>query len=375
MLRLDFKKTISFLHLWLGLISGLVVFILGITGAIYAFSDELKEVFYKDRLHVEIPANKEKLPFETIVTIAETALGKDHKISRAELPNTPGKTYMFRALKLNKNGIGYWNYYKYYYKVYINPYNGQVVKLENTKKEFFNVILAAHMNLLLGDKVGHQIVRYAVICFVLLLLSGIVLWWPKNLKAAKNSLTIKVKAKFKRLNYDLHNVLGFYAAMILLVISLTGLAWSFELTSEKKSTLHSDTTLTAPKTQHGAILAQTNNLYPTASYFLYNFPAQKSGTVNITAYMSDNHLYEKTQYKYDQFTGKLLQKGESFENLKPLNKLKALNFDLHTGSAIGFPGKVLAFLASLIAASLPITGLLFYLFKKKPLKKSNRPAH
>lgn len=375
MLRLDFKKKIGFLHLWLGLISGLVVFILGITGAVYAFSDELKEVFYTDRLHVEVPSNKEKLPFEKLVSIAETAIGQDHKISRAELPNAPGKTYMFRALKLNKEGIGYWNYYKYYYKVYINPYTGKVVKLENTKKEFFNIILAAHMNLLLGDKIGHQIVRYSVICFVLLLLSGIILWWPKNLKTTKNSLTIKFKAKFKRLNYDLHNVLGFYAAMILLVISLTGLAWSFELTSEKKSGVRSDTTLVATKILHGEILAKTNSLSPKASYFLYNFPAQKSGTVNITAYMSNNHLYEKTQYKYDQYSGKLLEKGESFEKLNPISKLKALNYDLHTGSAIGFPGKVLAFLASLIAASLPITGLLFYLFKKKRSKKSNRPAH
>ncbi len=361
---LGFKKAVNFLHLWLGLISGLVVFILGTTGAIYAFADELKEIFYQDRLQVAVPENQKKQPFEKLIAVAEHALGKEHKISRAEISNNPGRTYMFRALKVNKNGFGYSNYYKFYYKAYVNPYTGELVMLENTKKEFFNIVLAAHMNLLLGDKIGHQVVRYSVICFVLLLFSGIILWWPKNWKAAKNGLKIKMTAKFKRLNYDLHNVLGFYAALILLIISLTGLAWSFELVSEAKSTVTSDTSLVTPS-PHNLILENVNLWSPRNSYLLYNFPAQKSGTINVSAYQSDDHLYDKLQYRFDQSSGKLLQRGKTFEMLTAGNKLKAMNYDLHTGSIMGFPGKILAFLASVIAASLPITGLIFYLGKKR----------
>lgn len=365
MLRSDFKKKISFLHLWLGLISGLVVFILGITGAIYAFADELKEICYQDRLYVQIPSNQQKLSLDLLVTKAQNALGETHKISRAEISNKPGKTYMFRALKLNRDAFGYQGYYQYYYKAYLNPYTGEIVKIENSEKEFFTIVLALHMNLLLGDKIGQQVVRYAVICFVLLLLSGIVLWWPKNKKAAKNSFSIKFKAKFKRLNYDLHNVLGFYAFAILFIISLTGLAWSFDLVSEQKSAIKSDSTQTGVTGLHAAIIAKTNNLSPQAAYLLYNFPAKKSGTVNVSAYQSTAHLYEKTQYRFDQFSGQLLQQGDPFEKLKPLCKLKALNYDLHTGSAMGLAGKFLVCIAGLIAASLPITGFLFYINRKK----------
>lgn len=369
MLRLDFKKTIALLHLWLGLISGLVVFILGITGAIYAFSDELKEAFYKERLYVEVPVNAKKLPLENLVKAAETALGKDRKISRAELPNKPDRTYMFRALKLNRKGFGYWNYYVYYDKVYINPYTAGVVKLENAKDEFFNIVLAAHMNLLLGEKVGHKVILCSVICFVILLVSGIILWWPKNRKALKNSIRIKLDAKFKRLNYDLHKVLGFYASLVLLIISLTGLAWSFDLVSEKKSTLRSDTTLTT-STPHNLIYSTTHKLSPKISYLLYNFPSQKSGTVNVSAYIRENQLYDKIQFKFDQYNGKLLLKGQPFQTLSASSKLKALNYDLHTGSALGIVGKTIACLAGLIAASLPITGLIFYLLRRK--KKGKR---
>lgn len=362
MLRSDFRKIISVLHLWLGLISGLVVFVLGITGAIYAFSDELKLICYKDRLEVNVPANHKKLPFENLIASAETALGKDHRISRAELSNIPGRTYMFRALKVDKEAFGYQNYYKYYLKVYINPYTGDVVKLENSKREFFTVVLAAHMNLLLGDKLGHQVVRYSVISFVLLLLSGIVLWWPKNRKVLKRSLQIKFSAKFKRLNYDIHNVLGFYATLVLLIISLTGLIWSLDLTSEKRVATMSDTTVFR-STPHNSIMANVQRNSPKIEYLLYNFPSQKTGTVNISAYASSHHLYDKIQYSFDQYSGRMLRKGDPYKFLTIKNKVNAINYDLHTGGIMGLPGKAIAFLASLIAASLPITGFLFYLSK------------
>lgn len=97
---LKIKKIIGQIHLWLGLASGLVVFVLGITGAIYAFSDEIKELIYQDRLQVKVSAGAVRLPLSQLQLIAEAAIGKDRKISRAELPQSPGRTYIFRAMKL-----------------------------------------------------------------------------------------------------------------------------------------------------------------------------------------------------------------------------------------------------------------------------------
>ncbi|WP_159441038.1 PepSY-associated TM helix domain-containing protein [Pedobacter caeni] len=367
MLQLNFKKTIRFLHLWLGLISGLVVFILGLSGSIYAFADELKEWLYQDRLRVEIPAGASRLPLSKLLPIAEEAMGKERKISRGELSQAPGRTYMFRAMKLNRNAFGYWNYYEYYHKVYLNPYTGQVVYKENAKKEFFTVVLALHMNLLMGDNVGHFIVQWSVVCFVILLISGLVLWWPKNWKRKqlKKSFSIKWGAKFKRLNYDLHNVSGFYSLLILMVIALTGLMWSFELTTEKKSKVLSDTTKMAGAMPADRILDQALKASPETAYFLYNFPAAKSGTVNVSAYQSDMNLYDRVQYRFDRYSGTLLQKGLEF-NKQPLGtQLISMNYDLHTGSALGLTGKVLAFLAGLVAAALPVTGFLIWWKKGK----------
>lgn len=361
------KKIIAQVHLWLGLASGLVVFILGITGAIYAFSDEIKSVVYYDRLNVEVPRNQHKLSLDVLLPIAEQAIGEGHKISRAQLPQDPSGSYMFRALKVNKGAFGYWNYYEYFYKVYLNPYTGEVVHKENAKFEFFTVVLALHMNLLLGDVIGHFVVRWSVVCFVLLLISGLVLWWPKKWKGKqlKNSFQVKWNAKFKRLNYDLHNVLGFYTFLLLLIISLTGLVWSFGINTDKKFKVLSDTSGTMGKIPADNILQQALKSSPESAYFLYNFPVAKSGTVNVSAYRSNVQFYNRLQYRFDRYNGKMLYTGIEFKDLGAGAKLIALNYDLHTGSALGIFGKFLAFLCGLIAASLPLTGLLIWLKPKK----------
>ncbi|KQC01997.1 hypothetical protein AQF98_00015 [Pedobacter sp. Hv1] len=347
-----------------------MVLILGLTGAIYTFSDDIKDIVYKDRRYVSTVPNHKRLPLDTLLGIARQSLGEKHKITRAELSQDPTRSYMFRAFKINKDGTGYWNYYQYYLKVYIDPYTGKVLFKEDASKEFFTIVLALHMNLLLGDGIGHFIVQWSTVCFGLLLLSGLVLWWPKKWKRKqlKQNFAVKWNSKFKRLNYDLHNVLGFYVLFPLLIIALTGLAWSFKLTTDKKSKVLSDTTLTT-KASANQILTQALAKSPKTAYFLYNFPATKSGTVNLSAYQSNTHLYDRLQYRFDQYNGKLIQTSNPMASTALSAKLVALNYDLHTGSALGLFGKLLAFFASLIAATLPVTGLIIWLKKGKKTEK------
>lgn len=357
MFRTDFKKALYLLHLWLGLCTGLVVFILGITGALYSFSDELKDVFYRDRLYVDVPAGTGPKSFDELLKVAQAKFGSKKKISRVEIQVANNRTYMFRSLK---SGV-------YFEKVYVNPYTAQVVFHEDANREFFNVVLSLHRTLLLGDKVGHFIIRWSVIGFVLLLLSGIALWWPSKWKAKvlKAKFKVKWEAKKKRLNYDLHQVFGFYAFIVLLIIALTGLMWSFDLVAEKKTKLTSDTTGTMQTASHNQILSKVNALNKNTAYYLYNIPAAKSGTVNVSAYLNADKIHQRIQYRFDRYSGKLLLKGKTFEALPLSDQIKSLNYDLHTGTVIGIWGKILAFIVGLIAASLPVTGFLMWLWRKK----------
>src|SRR5690606_32408194 len=74
------------------------------------------------------------------------------------------------------------------------------------------------------------IVGVATIIFILLSISGLVLWFPKKLrwKNLKSGFKIRTDASWKRVNHDLHNTLGFYSLILIIIMCLTGLCWSFE---------------------------------------------------------------------------------------------------------------------------------------------------
>ncbi|MBE9461395.1 PepSY-associated TM helix domain-containing protein [Dyadobacter subterraneus] len=378
---MNIKKAITQIHLWLGLTSGLVVFILGLTGATYAFVDELRPVFYADRLYIT-PEEKAVLPLSTLLSIAEKAV--DNKsVTRVEISSQPDRTYMFRSQKLDPEGLTYWDYYKYYYRVYVNSYTGKVVKVENTKYEFFQLVLGLHMRMLFGEKVGHFVVGGAVLMFVILLFSGLVLWWPKKWTKSgrEKSFHVKWDASSKRVNYDLHNVLGFYACIFLLVTSLSGLVWVFEWMEnsarfiangaqkvEKTKPILSDTTFSGSGSGVDKAFLTARKRNPEAYSYLINFPPKANGTINISAYMKNWNRYDRTQENYDRYTGKLLR-GASFAALNGGDQIYQLNYDLHTGSVMALPGKILTFFASLIAASLPVTGFVIWWGRGKKKEK------
>lgn len=378
------RKLITQLHLWLGLISGLVVFVIAITGAIYTFSDELKSFFHQDRLYIA-PSKTPVYPLSKLQQIAETAL-KDKLVTRIEIFNQPNRTYIFRSQKINKEGLTYWDYYSIYQKVYINPYTGEVVKVENTKNDFFQIVLGLHMRLLFGEKIGHYVVGISVSMFVVLLLSGLVLWYPRKWSSStiNKSFKIKWKAKSKRVNYALHNVLGFYSSLVLLVIALTGLVWVYESvehsmrfianggkTVEKLKPVSSDTTKGQNILNLDFVFQTAQKRHPSAFLYLISLPAKPAGAITISSYLTDWNIYNRVSESYDRYSGQLIR-SVSFNQLNRGDQLYQLNYDLHTGSILSLPGKVIAFLCSLICASLPITGLMIWLGRKKSSKRNSK---
>ena len=206
-----FKTVILWLHKWLGIITGVVVFILSLTGSIYTFQDELKLWAYPEKYFISDTTihSKTPLPLSTLLDSSQKSLKKNQKITRVDLYPSKNRTWVFRAIKTDEKAFGHWNYYRYYKRVFINPYTGQVQQVENSKTEFFQLVLQLHLNLLLGKQYGHPIVAWSTAIFVLILLSGIVLWWPKKWKGKnlKRSFWLDTKVKWKRLNHDLHNVI------------------------------------------------------------------------------------------------------------------------------------------------------------------------
>jgi len=386
------KKLIGQLHLWLGLASGLVVFIIAVTGCIYVFEEELKAWLYTDRTTITVPEKSNPKPLSELLTHAQQLAGEQHPIQNIEIETEASSTYSFRPAQIrDKHAYTHFGEIVYQHRFYINPYTSELVKDENTKLEFFTVVLRLHRNLLLNRDIGKLIIGSSVLVFVVMLITGIVLWWPKNKFSFKKAISFQWKNStgWKRKNYDLHNVPGFYSLFILLAIALTGLTWSFDwfengtqwianggAKQKKIKPLYSDTTRLGATMPVDKILYQLTSMNPDANSLQISLPNDNKGVITASARSGKHVRYTQKRYQFDQYTGTLLT-TTAFDDKNAGEKLKAMTYDIHVGAILGLPGKVLAFFASLIAASLPITGVIIWWGRKfkKEKKKNKVPVH
>lgn len=381
------KKSFLWLHKWLGLITGIVVFLVSITGCIYVFHDDLKLLVYPDKYFIkDISKSKTPLPLSELIPVAQKAVPKGEVITRVDLYPAYDRTWVFRALKLNEDGFGHGNYQVYNKRVFVNPYSGEVQAVENTKYEFFQVVLQLHMNLLLGKKVGHPIVGYSTLVFILLLITGMVLWWPKkwSKRSAKQSFSLDFKLSWKRINYDLHNVLGFYSLLFALIICITGMVFSFPWfkTFYVDSLNKISKKVEEAKADFKPVPQQLESSLDNALVFaLQKHPGADMMSIRLRDSTEEFHDIQIRELK--DRTGKFSwyyfkQADGQISKVKTSNaggigdKLAAINFDLHVGSIAGYPTKILAFVISLICASLPVTGVLVWWNKRKPKKKTKK---
>lgn len=382
------RKINNWLHLWLGLTSGLIVFIVSITGCVYAFKDEISDLTQPYKF-VTAEAKPYLTPSELKAIAGKEAFGagRDTGVNKITGVSYGGpEKAVIAAFMDKKDG---------YTMIYINPYNGTVLKKKALSHDFFRFILEGHFQLWMPRNVGQPIVAIGVLIFVVLLITGLIMWWPKKWSKANRNKSFKIKtdAGPKRINYDLHNVLGFYAMIIALVIALTGLVYGFQWFSKSYYfTLTGGESL--PKFQKGvsdSLLAKTTVMvspedkvwarmqkeYPVKEGYMqiqYAYLPKDPVTVQ---YNPMEGTYYKRQFKYfDRYSLAELKGGgiyeKKFDQSSIGEKIYRMNYDIHVGAVLGLPGKFIAFFASLICASLPITGFLIWWGKKKKKKSSKK---
>lgn len=375
------KQAVGKVHLWLGLASGLVVFIVSLTGAIFTFQDEIRDLTEPWR-KVEVSGAAPLLP---------------SRLQAAALAQHPGvkeeTTWVTYFGPERAATVFFTDSAQMPIMVSVNPYTGLVLQEQNLRYHFFSIVQAIHMTLLLPEAVAKWVVGGSVIIFVLMLITGLVLWWPKRRQERKQRFTIKWGARWRRINYDLHNVLGFYAASIAVVLALTGLCMIFPALldsamlvanggkeyPQEKAVAKVDTlqaVAAAPQPLPDVIYRTVRQRSPQAEMILIGPTGNSKDPAQCWAYQEALHYYHRDEYAFHPVSGEVLQ--ARFHATKSNGgKLSDMNYDLHTGQILGLGGKIVAFLASLIAASLPVTGTVLWWgrrHKNKKGAKSRPPA-
>lgn len=373
-----FSRIVAWIHLWPSLISAIIVIFVCLTGTIIVYCDEVIDYVNRDVIYVP-EVKKEKLPVQEILYRFKQEYPKRRNPGYMIIYKDPKRSVKFNSFDKEK-GLRF---------VYMDPYTGKVLKDDGTIYFFY---ITAHLhNSLLWHGPGNWIIDIATIIFLIELITGLILWWPAKWtkKTREQSFKIKWNAKFKRLNYDLHNVLGFYALSICLVLTVTGIIIAFK--PLQKLTINSfggdashEWEEQLPKFNAEAKSVELNNIID--SYF-EKLPWAEAAQV-ATYKMDSSGYYGMTFAKrvglksrdgnhpvfFDKQSGKEINVPQSailHENIENVY------WSLHMGTWMGWFGKLTTFIGGLIATSLPITG--FYIWwgrrkKKRPVKKITTSA-
>ncbi|UGU17234.1 PepSY domain-containing protein [Sinomicrobium kalidii] len=370
-----FKKITRKLHLWLGLASGLVVFVVALSGSILVFEKELDR-FFRPGFHLVPEVSSEKVPVDILIGKAEekhpgTSL---HDLFVFDAPE--------RSVRIRlADEHGEWTV------VSADPYSGKILKDAPYKKRFFTIVMELHRFLLMGET-GKTITGISCIIFVVLLSSGLILWWPLKRKHFKQRLNVKWDASFKRTNWDFHSVFGFYSSLILLLIALTGLVWSFDwyenimyfLADGKPKPVHlvKNVSEEGPDNQdyfYESMLRETDSLFRYRGDIRLIVPPQKDRSILVLKENPEADIPNVRDMVYfDRYSGKRLQ-TTLYKDLSTGDKIRRLVYPIHIGSIYGYPTRILAFVVCLFASTSPITGFLIWRGRKKKKDMEKRPAN
>lgn len=407
------RKWINTLHLWIGISSGLILFVVCLSGTIYVFNREIIQWVDSDKFKVTITADRQTLPMAQLIARIEKEK-PGFLIASIQIPEDSAKAWTFtlspqeasspRGMRDSSAG-SQGNERERLKSWLVDPYTGHIQgDAQSATSRFFNTILQLHRWLLMKHEIGKVITGIASLLFIVLEITGLLLWLPARMRSWKKwtswkpGFTIKKSSNWKRRNHDLHKTLGFYTFLVITIMALTGPVIAFDwyrtvfskalgVTPAKKDGRtpnygkpnHPNT----PPLNPDSVNRIANALLPWSGDMRINFPARQSGSTSnnssgrsagnssgssspiITVFKGHTGAIASIaidRVMIDPYTGEI-KKLERYADKKFGEKIVSSVKFIHTGEIFGAFSKIIWFLACLIATSLPITGTLIWINK------------
>ena len=398
------KKIFRKIHLWLSVPFGLIITLVCFSGAMLVFENEVNEWFRRDLYYVET-VKESPLPMDKLLEKVATTLPDSVSVTGVSISSDPGRAYQVSLSKPRRASL------------YVDQYTGEV-KGKSERSGFFMFMFRMHRWLLDSMNPGNEgifwgkmIVGVSTLLLVFVLISGIVIWWPRTRKALKNSLKITATKGWRRFWYDLHVAGGMYALIFLLAMALTGLTWSFpwyrtafykvfgvevqqraaQGHEQKSDAQKRDTKLAAhrEKKREGNEVRKgersrrpENNhsdMYSVTSPFVYwqgiydklrrQNPEYKqisisSGTASVSFNRFGNQR-ASDRYSFNTDNGEFTETS-LYQHQDKSGKIRGWIYSVHVGNWGGMFTRILTFIAALLGAALPLTG--YYLWIKRLIK-------
>lgn len=398
------KKIFRKIHLWLSVPFGLIITLVCFSGAMLVFENEANEWFRRDLYYVET-VKESPLPMDKLLEKVATTLPDSVSVTGVSISSDPGRAYQVSLSKPRRASL------------YVDQYTGEV-KGKSERSGFFMFMFRMHRWLLDSMNPGNEgifwgkmIVGVSTLLLVFVLISGIVIWWPRTRKALKNSLKITATKGWRRFWYDLHVAGGMYALIFLLAMALTGLTWSFpwyrtafykvfgvevqqraaqgheqKSDAQKRNTklaAHREKKREGNEVRKGERSRRPENnhsdMYSVTSPFVYwqeiydklrrQNPEYKqisisSGTASVSFNRFGNQR-ASDRYSFNTDNGEFTETS-LYQHQDKSGKIRGWIYSVHVGNWGGMFTRILTFIAALLGTALPLTG--YYLWIKRLIK-------
>lgn len=401
------RKIFRNIHLWLSVPFGILITLICFSGAALVFEKEVMELCHRELYFVK-KVEAAPLPMEQLMTKVAATLPDSVSVTGVNISSDSERAYQVTLSKPRRASM------------YVDQYTGEIMgKYE--RAPFFNFMFRMHRWLLDSMKQdggifwGKMIVGTSTLMFVFVLISGIVVWWPRTRKALKNSLKIVANKGWRRFWYDLHVAGGMYALVFLLAMALTGLTWSFQWyrtgfyktfgVEVQPSMGHGNAAANAtakgskreespedrsgrpgnrgekpegrgehsesregrkhsPYTNWQQIYEQLAEANPD-----YKLISVSDGSASVALPRFGNQR-GTDRYKFNPRNGEITE-TTLYKDLDNSGKIRGWIYSVHVGSWGGMLTRILTFIAALVGASLPLTGYYLWIrrLKKRKIKR------
>lgn len=384
-------------HFYAGLFAIPFMVMLSITGIIYLFKLQLDAVMYRDLIFVGAKTEKASAndQLKSVKSAYPDAVVKAYSPSSA-----PDRSSKFDVSTTDKRNLF----------VFVDPYDSKVIGSYDADNNLQNYAVLVHGELLIG-RVGDTLIELAACWALVLMLTGLYMWFPRNGSGLRGTLLPRLFAKSKRIFWrDIHATTGFYGSLIVIFMIFTGLFWtgfwgetfanvwstfppsknpasvasvptgSLNTTADKKvawaveqmpmpesdlHARHSKDDGTAPTMTDGINLDAIDKIardQNVMSGYSIVFPRNETGVFTITAPLGDP--YRQQTIHVDQYSGNILA-NVGWQDYGTVPKAVTAGIALHEGLAFGPLNQLLMLFAALAVLVLSISGTVMW-WRRRP---------
>lgn len=369
-----FKKVFFQIHWFLGITAGLILSLMGITGAIYSYDQQILKWINQESYVVEVVNTPKLTPAQLYQHFNQQQ--PEIEINSITIAANPAAS---STVNIKKEGA------RRGYNMMVNPYTAEILP-EVKGREFFQFIQRLHRNLTAGEY-GAQITGASTLMLIFFVLSGLYLRFPKK-HSLKQWLFIKPKLRGRNFIWDLHAVVGTWVVAFYLLFACTGLYWSydwwragmFKVMGVEQPQRHQQNHDQNKKEQPDLSNQQVNTILTQAwtgvnanigreySSLTLNIPKLADQKIELTFIdPTPQHERARNQAIYN-YQSHQFEKLDLYEDKKLNEKIMSSMLPVHRGSFFESTYQFIAMLASLTMPLFFVTGWMLYLKRRKQKK-------